>query len=114
MTTDDYDGSPPPPRKNENATANTNGGRPPRVRPKPFISNQTQTPKVLKRKKKSITPDQSLRAINPGMIFRHIVRLYADRKIFLFASFHVIISAVVFGESNVKVLRRQQNTGYSE
>ena len=37
-------------------------------------------------------------ALKPGPIFRRAVMLYADRKFFLIATFHIVITVVVGGK----------------
>jgi hypothetical protein len=43
----------------------------------------------------------AIKALKPGPIFRRAVMLYADRKLFLLATFHVVMTAVVIGETDL-------------
>ena len=45
----------------------------------------------------------AIKALKPGPIFRRAVMLYADRKLFLLATFHVVMTAVVIGETDLFV-----------
>jgi hypothetical protein len=45
----------------------------------------------------------AIEALKPGPIFRRAVMLYADRKLFLLATFHVVMTAVVIGETDLVV-----------
>ena len=45
----------------------------------------------------------AIEALKPGPIFRRAVMLYADRKLFLLATFHVVMTAVVIGETDLFV-----------
>ena len=40
----------------------------------------------------------SIEALKPGPFFRRAVLLYADRKLFLLASFHIVITAVIISK----------------
>ena len=46
----------------------------------------------------------AIKALKPGPIFRRAVILYADRKLFLLATFHVVMTAVVIGETDLVVV----------
>jgi hypothetical protein len=46
----------------------------------------------------------AIEALKPGPIFRRAVMLYADRKLFLLATFHVVMTAVVIGETDLSFL----------
>jgi len=47
-----------------------------------------------------VTAIGDLADIKPGPMFKRMVMLYADRKIFLLTSFHVAMTLVVFGKSH--------------
>ncbi len=44
----------------------------------------------------------AIEVLKPGPLFRRAVKLYADRKLFLLVTFHVVITAVVIGELLIK------------
>ena len=43
----------------------------------------------------------TIKALNPGPIFRTVVGLYADRKFLLLVSFHVVATLICYGKKNM-------------
>uniref|UniRef100_A0A7S3PTV5 FAD-binding FR-type domain-containing protein n=1 Tax=Chaetoceros debilis TaxID=122233 RepID=A0A7S3PTV5_9STRA len=56
----------------------------------------------------SITLSKSMEAIQPTWLFRQVGRIYADRKVVLLASFHVVASVVVFVHFALTKVQSQQ------
>ena len=46
----------------------------------------------------STTFGSTIKALNPGPIFRTVVGLYADRKFLLLVSFHVVATLICYGK----------------
>ncbi len=40
----------------------------------------------------------AIKALAPGRIFRCVVGLYADRKLFILASFHIVATLICYGK----------------
>ena len=49
----------------------------------------------------STTFGSTIKALNPGPLFRAVVSLYADRKFLLLVSFHVVATLICYGKNTI-------------
>ena len=62
------------------------------------LVEQASAPNKKNVKKSSFS--SAIKALAPGRIFRCVVGLYADRKLFILASFHIVATLICYGKKD--------------